>query len=87
MRKYSTESFRREIEFICRATPDIITGVDRLYLRRNLAADSRTKAVAGYQQIGPLTAAVRELNADTTPLLLHTHERVPEMIVLTIDGP
>src|SRR5207253_2979793 len=83
--KHGPAGFRREVGLVRRATPNVIAGADRLYLLRDLAANTRAKAVAGHEQIGTLAAAVGKVNADAISILFDAFKYVPEMVALTID--
>ena len=75
-----------EIGLVGRSTPDVIAGIDRLHLRRDLRAHAGADAVAAHQQIGALDAALGEVDADPVPVLLDALEGVAEMVVRGIDG-
>src|SRR4029077_12012927 len=52
----------REIGFLRRAAPDVITGIDRLHLRSNLLAHARADAVAADKEIRALALAASKVH-------------------------
>src|SRR5260370_40272551 len=45
IRKHGPAGVRREIGFVRRTAPDVIAGIDRLHLRREVSADAGPKPV------------------------------------------
>ena len=80
------QRLRREIGLVRRAAPDVIAGVGRLQLRRDLAAHGRADAVAADQDVGLLDAAAVEMHAHAAAVLLDALECPAEMVVRGIDG-
>ncbi len=69
-----------------RAAPDIVAGIDRLRVGRDLRADAGADAVAAHQQVGVLDATLGEMHAHPMPLRLEALEGVTEVVVRGIDG-
>src|SRR5260221_2729884 len=76
-----------KIGFLRRAPPDVIAGIDRLHLRRNVLAHARPDAVAAAEEIGAFAFAADEVHEHTGAVLLDALERVAEMVIPLIDGP
>jgi hypothetical protein len=70
--KNSPTGFWRQIGLIRRPAPEVITRVDRLHVRCDLAANTRTKSIASNQQISALAAVIGETNVNTAADLLDT---------------
>src|SRR6266481_8753975 len=50
IRKHGPAGVRREIGFVRRTAPDVIDGIDRLHLRREVSADAGPKPVTSDKQ-------------------------------------
>ena len=72
---------RREVGLVRRAAPDVIAGIDRLHVGRDLRAHAGADAVAADQQVGALDAALGEMHAHPASVLLDALEGVAEVVV------
>ena len=84
--KMLAQRLRREVGLVRRAAPDVVAGIDRLHLRRDLRAHAGADAVAADQEVGALDAAVGEMHAHAALVLLDALEAAAEMVVRGIDG-
>ena len=80
------ERLRREVGFIRRSAPDVVAGIDRLQLRRDLSAHGRADAVAADQDVGVFDTAAIEMHAHAAAVLFDALERPAEMVVRRVDG-
>ena len=86
IRKNLFQRLRRQIGLVRRAAPDVVAGIGRLQLRRDLAAHRRADAVAADQDVGILDPAAVEVHPHAAAVLLDALERPAEMVVRRIDG-
>ena len=86
VRKNARARRLREIGFLRRAAPDVITGIDRLHRGSDLLAYARTDAIAADEEIGALALAAGEVHQDAGAVLLHPLEGVAEVVVRLVDG-
>src|SRR5262249_31754474 len=79
------QGLRCEVRLIGRAAPDIIAGINRLHVRRQLPAYARANAVAADQNVRMLDAAVGEFHAHAAVVLVDVLEVMAEVVVAFLD--
>src|SRR5262249_9625473 len=63
-----------EVGFVGRPPPDVIAGINRLHVRRQLRTNAGADTVAADQDIGVLDAATRKMDTHATLILVDTLE-------------
>src|SRR5262249_12953245 len=84
--KNAGERVWREIGLGRRPAPDVIAGIDRLYVRGDLRAHAGADAVGAEEQVGALHEALGKMHANLVAVLLDMRESVAEVVVRRIDG-